>query len=246
VEPGKIAAIVGPSGIGKTSLLRAMLGLDRPRTGTIAWGAEDLTTRGVGPFERPFAWVPQDAPVLGDTLVANVTLGVTTKAEDPPDALRVLDELGAHGLAEALGGSVLATERGVSGGERQWIAVARAFATGLPVLLLDEPTSSLDPAAQERMLRAIAGLRGKRTVVIVTHRSEPLAIADVVVRLGSEREDAQDRAGLDLDTFGMEQLSVEDVAVAARKTQTEAAREHIDTLGVDERTPREHEGHLRA
>jgi ABC-type transport system involved in cytochrome bd biosynthesis fused ATPase/permease subunit len=92
---------------------------------------------------------------------------------------------------------VLATDRKVSGGERQWIAVARALVTRLPVLLLDEPTASLDAASQGRMLRAIAGLRGKRTVVLVTHRPEPLAIADVVVRM--EGPEVEHEAGGHVD-----------------------------------------------
>jgi ABC-type transport system involved in cytochrome bd biosynthesis fused ATPase/permease subunit len=71
----------------------------------------------------------------------------------------------------------------VSGGERQWIALARAVATGQPVLLLDEPTSGLDAESQRHVLEAIERLRGSRTVLIVTHRPEPLAIADMVIRL---------------------------------------------------------------
>ncbi|MDB4944568.1 MAG: hypothetical protein JWP97_4102 [Labilithrix sp.] len=184
--PGSIVALVGPTGIGKTSLLRVLLGLEAPLAGAVRWGDERLERRGVGPAERPFAWVPQDAPVLADTLVANVLLGEGDREpgdEGVAHVARLLEELGARSLAAAVGDATLATDRLVSGGERQWIAVARALATRLPVLLLDEPTASLDAAAQERMLRAITSLRGKRTVVIVTHRPEPLAIADVVVRL---------------------------------------------------------------
>ena len=187
VAAGEIAAVVGPTGIGKTSLLRALLGLDPLAGGTIAWGDEDISTRGVGPTQRPFAWVPQDAPILGDTLAANVLLGA--RGDEPALALSVLDELGARAFADSVGDAVLVTERPLSGGERQWIAVARALATRLPVLLLDEPTASLDAASQERMLRAIEGLRGKRTVVLVTHRPEPLAIADVVVRLDGQAQE---------------------------------------------------------
>ncbi len=234
---GKVAAIVGPTGIGKTSLLRALLGLEAPRKGSIAWGDEDLSLRLVGPKQRPFAWVPQDAPVLGDTLVANVVLGARDEHEhdDEAHAARVLDELGAGGLVASVGDAVLVTERPVSGGERQWIAVGRALATRLPVLLLDEPTSSLDGGAQEQMLAAIAGLRGKRTVIIVTHRPEPLAIADVVVRLSSasDGEDAQHRAGRDDDTLGSKELSIEDVGAAALEAQLELAREGVDVPGAE-------------
>ena len=100
------------------------------------------------------------------------------------DAREELEPFGAAHLAQSLRDARLgAGGRAVSGGERQWIALARAIATRLPVLLLDEPTSGLDPDAQRRVLAAIAGLRGRRTVRLVTHRPEPLTIADVVVRL---------------------------------------------------------------
>ena len=216
----------------------------------MTWGNVSLSARGVGPRERPFAWVPQDAPILGDTLVANVVLGAPGNGvtDDPVNRVhtaRILETLGAEGLASSLGEAVLATERRVSGGERQWIAVARALATELPVLLLDEPTSSLDGAAQERMLAAIAGLRGKRTVVIVTHRPEPLAIADVVVRLdreshrgASHRDDAQHGTRGHDDALGAKELAVEDVGsvavvLEATEAQLHASRERVDVPGAE-------------
>ena len=186
-EPRGIkGCIFGKSGIGKTSLFRVLRGLDAPRAGSVRFGDRDLTTRAVGPSERPFAWVPQEAPVIAATLRDNVMLGAKNDAR----ASSLLAELGADELADAVGDATLGTERAVSGGERQWIAMARALATQLPVLLLDEPTSALDPDAQSIVLRAIERLRGKRTVIVVTHRPEPLAIADVVVRL--EKLDAVD------------------------------------------------------
>jgi ABC-type transport system involved in cytochrome bd biosynthesis fused ATPase/permease subunit len=233
VAPGTITAIVGPTGIGKTSLLRALLGLEKARAGSVFWGDQEITASGVGPSERPFAWVPQDAPILGDTLVANVMLGVDdASSSDHDDAMRLLRELGAAELAASLGDDVLATQRAVSGGERQWIAVARAFATRLPVLLLDEPTSSLDDVAQRKMLQAIKGLRGKRSVILVTHRPEPLEIADQIVRL--DREDAEHGAGRHLEMLGAVELSIEDVgAVALEEAQLEASRERIDVVRAE-------------
>ncbi|MBX3198801.1 MAG: ATP-binding cassette domain-containing protein [Labilithrix sp.] len=201
VPAGAIVALVGPTGIGKTSLLRALLGLEPLQAGEVRYGAQVLEAssgaepsgtpapaaagerRGVGPSARPFAWVPQDAPIVGDTLAINVGLGRADDDAAVPDPVPVLAKLGNEALGVALGDDVLGTDRPLSGGERQWIAVARALATGLPVLLLDEPTSALDGASQARLLEAIARLRGERTVILVTHRTEPLAIADVVLRL---------------------------------------------------------------
>ena len=217
VPAGAIVAVVGPTGVGKTSLLRAMLGLDALQVGSIRYGARRLENASVGPSERPFAWVPQDAPVVGDTLAINVGLGRADDDGPIPDPAPVLAELGNDTLVASLGDEVLATVRRVSGGERQWIAVARAFATGLPVLLLDEPTSALDDVAQRRLLDALARLRGKRTVILVTHRPEPLAIADMVVRIDAEprngrsTEDVQDRAGGDRDRVRAEEVAVEHV-----------------------------------
>jgi ABC-type multidrug transport system fused ATPase/permease subunit len=182
IEPGTIAVVAGPTGVGKTTLLRTLLGLERAAGGDILFDGESLGEAPAGPGSRPFAWVPQDAPLIADTLSANVALGAPEA--DGKAALAELDAMGAAHLAAALRSDRLgAGGRGVSGGERQWIALARAIATRQPVLLLDEPTSGLDPASQQRVLRAIARLRGKRTVLLVTHRPEPLEIADVVVRL---------------------------------------------------------------
>jgi ABC-type bacteriocin/lantibiotic exporter with double-glycine peptidase domain len=181
VEPGEIVALVGSNGAGKTTLLRTLLGLELAVGGDILYGGVPLGQAPAGPGGRPFAWVPQDAPVVADTLAANIALG--SPDDSAASAIEALESIGASHLVTALRTDRLgAGGRVVSGGERQWIALARAIATRQPVLLLDEPTSGLDPASQARVLSAIARLRGKRTVLIVTHRTEPLDIADVVVR----------------------------------------------------------------
>jgi ABC-type transport system involved in cytochrome bd biosynthesis fused ATPase/permease subunit len=178
--PGQIVAVLGPTGTGKTTLLRTLLGLEASKAGRIHYAGAPLDSAPAGPAARPFAWVPQDAPLLADTLAANVALGA------PADARAALTPLGAAHLVDSLGEDRLgAGGRSVSGGERQWIALARAIASRQPILLLDEPTSGLDSESQAQVLDAIARLRGERSVLLVTHRTEPLAIADHVVRLGS-------------------------------------------------------------
>jgi len=170
---GAIVVVRGATGIGKTTLLRTLLGFSRARGGEIRFAG-----RALGDAASPFAWVPQDAPVVRGTLEDNVALG------GAGDVRAAMEAIGAGDLRERLGDAQLGVGgRAVSGGEAKQIAIARALATNKPVLLLDEPTAGLDPRAQAAVLAAVERLRGKRTVVIVTHRAEPLAIADEAIEL---------------------------------------------------------------
>jgi ATP-binding cassette subfamily C protein CydD len=191
--PGEIVAIVGPTGAGKTSLLRALLGLEAA-SGRVRYGDADLTDAGVGPGARPFAWVPQEPAVVAASLAENVALGLpaASTGDETTAAREALTRVGADSLVDRAGEPLDAGGPSLSGGERQWLALARALASELPVLLLDEPTAGLDAAAQRTVLEALLAVRGARTVVLVTHRTEPLAIADRVVRLG-DRAPAPER-----------------------------------------------------
>jgi ABC-type transport system involved in cytochrome bd biosynthesis fused ATPase/permease subunit len=182
-RPGDVVAVVGPNGSGKTTLLRALLGLEGSAVGKVRYGTDELTRRGVGPGERPFAWLAQDAPIIAGNLEENVTLGSATSG----DFVAALEMVGAGPIARQWQEDRLgATGRPVSGGERKWIAMARAIATGLPVLLLDEPTAGLDDESRARVTGALRKLRGARTIVVVSHDPEVIAVADSVVRVGSE------------------------------------------------------------
>jgi ABC-type multidrug transport system fused ATPase/permease subunit len=189
VEAGAIVVLRGDTGIGKTTLLRTLLGFARPKAGEIRFAGERLDGGA-----RPFAWVPQDAPIVRGTLADNVALGLPGRALGADggagEVRAAMETIGAEALFERLGTAQLGVGgRAVSGGEAKQIAIARALATNKPVLLLDEPTAGLDARAQAAVLAAIERLRGKRTVVLVTHRPEPLAIADAVIRLEEPREE---------------------------------------------------------
>jgi ABC-type transport system involved in cytochrome bd biosynthesis fused ATPase/permease subunit len=187
---GEVAVVVGGTGEGKTTLVRTLLGLERPRSGEVRFGPTSLTSARPGLVDRPFAWVPQDSALLSDTLEANVLLGAGTSRADLVAALR---PIGADALVEATAGRRLGPGGvAVSGGERQWIALGRALATSQPVLLLDEPTSGLDPASQAEVLDAIARLRGSRSILLVTHRPEPLALADLIIRIEADAARVED------------------------------------------------------
>lgn len=175
---GQTLGLFGANGSGKTTLLRALLGLE-PAAGALEYDGVELTHAGVGPEARPFAWVPQDAPLVTGTVLENVALA----CGDASRARLALAELGADRLLARAGERVGPGGTPLSGGERRLVALARALATDLPVLLLDEPTEGLDQQSRARVLAAIAGLGGARTVVWVTHDREVAALADRVLSL---------------------------------------------------------------
>jgi ABC-type multidrug transport system fused ATPase/permease subunit len=181
LSPGEMVCIVGPTGSGKSTLLRALLGLV-PSAGRAEYAGAELPARGVGPSARPFAWVPQDAPLVTGSLEENVTLFES-------DGVRARDALacvGASGLLESTRSQRIGPGgRPLSGGESRQVAIARALCTGAPILLLDEPTEGLDDAAQRSVIETLRRVRAERALIVVTHRPELAAIADRVIAIGS-------------------------------------------------------------
>jgi ABC-type transport system involved in cytochrome bd biosynthesis fused ATPase/permease subunit len=168
-------------GAGKTTLLRALLGLE-PTVGTLYYGPRNLSAAGVGPWERPFAWVPQDAPLVTDDLIGNVAL----LGHDRESAERALQAVDGGALLARVGGALVGPGgRALSGGERRVVALARALATDLPVLLLDEPCAGLDAEATAQVLNALARIRAQRMLLLVTHEPAVAALADRCIPIGS-------------------------------------------------------------
>ena len=173
IEPGELLALTGPNGSGKTTLLKSVLGLVKVDVGTIRIGGSDLLGLTRRERARCIAWVPQSESALDNVpLVEYVLYGRhphigTFERENEQDAQRVREALAAVDLAGR--GEVGILE--LSGGERQRALLARALAQDTPVLLLDEPTSSLDIGHQLDLLeriRARARSDG-RTVVTAMH-----------------------------------------------------------------------------
>lgn len=178
--PGTVTLIEGPSGAGKSSLLAALRGA-AAFDGAASWSSMDVRT--LAPSEW-LAWAGQRPGLLAGTIGANVALG--DDAPDPVTIRRALVLACADGLdpAQELG----VQGSGLSGGQAQRVAVARALYRHLrgaaPVIALDEPSSALDPATEDRLWRSIRLLADEgAAVLLVSHRSSAHAIADAVVRL---------------------------------------------------------------
>ncbi|MEV5280796.1 thiol reductant ABC exporter subunit CydD [Streptomyces sp. NPDC051994] len=186
VEPGETVALTGPSGVGKSTLLNAVLGFVAPQEGgRILVSGSDLSTLSLTDWHERIAWVPQRPHLFAGTIAENVRL-----ARPDADDAAVLDALrdaGAHDFVSALprGADTVLGEggAGLSAGQRQRLALARAFLADRPVLLLDEPTAALDGETEAGIVEAVRRLAVGRTVLLVVHRPALLAVADRVVEL---------------------------------------------------------------
>ncbi|WP_246101746.1 thiol reductant ABC exporter subunit CydD [Streptomyces cyaneus] len=185
VEPGETVALVGPSGAGKSTLLNVLLGFVRPTEGRVLVGGADLAELDLEEWRSRIAWVPQRPHLYAGTIAENVRLA----RPDADDAAvrRALGDAGALEFVDALPRGVdtaLGEDgAGLSAGQRQRLALARAFLADRPVLLLDEPTAALDGATEAEVVEAVRRLAVGRTVLLVVHRPALLGVADRVVRL---------------------------------------------------------------
>jgi len=183
VRPGEHVIVTGPSGAGKSSLLALLLRMATPASGTVTAGGADLTQIPADRWLAQIAWVPQHPHLFAATVADNIGLGRPgARGTDIAAAARLA---GADDFIRRLprGYDTRLTEgaRSLSAGQRQKIALARAFLREAPILLLDEPTAHLDPASADAVMAAVATRMAGRTVIVVTHR--PPSQADRAARL---------------------------------------------------------------
>ncbi|MFI6278593.1 thiol reductant ABC exporter subunit CydD [Streptomyces sp. NPDC050988] len=194
VESGETVALVGPSGVGKSTLLNVLLGFVEPTSGRVRVGGADLTGTSLEEWRSQVAWVPQRPHLYAGSVAENVRLA--RPDADDSAVRRALSDAGALEFVDALPEgvrTVLGEEgAGLSAGQRQRLALARAFLADRPVLLLDEPTASLDGATEAEVVEAVRRLAVGRTVLLVVHRPALLDVADRVVRLEPETPVAVD------------------------------------------------------
>ncbi|MEB8339999.1 thiol reductant ABC exporter subunit CydD [Streptomyces endophyticus] len=185
VDEGETVALVGPSGAGKSTLVSALLGFVRPCSGRISVGGVDLAEVSREAWHARVAWVPQRPQLYAGSIADNVRLA--RPEADDATVLAALREAGALEFVEALPegmATVLGEDgAGLSAGQRQRLALARAFLADRPVVLLDEPTAALDGGTEAGIVDAVRRLAVGRTVLLVVHRPALLAVADRVVRI---------------------------------------------------------------
>ncbi|WP_308346121.1 thiol reductant ABC exporter subunit CydD, partial [Streptomyces sp. ISL-66] len=187
VAPGECVALTGPSGAGKSTLLQVLLGFVEPSAGRVRVAGVDLAELSRAQWRERIAWVPQRPHLFAGTIAENVRLA---RADAPDEAVdEALRDAGAWEFVRALprGARTVLGEGGVglSAGQRQRLALARAFLADRPVLLLDEPTAALDGETEAAVVEAVRRLAVGRTVLLVVHRPALLALADRVVRVGA-------------------------------------------------------------
>ncbi|MFG2671471.1 thiol reductant ABC exporter subunit CydD [Streptomyces sp. NPDC048445] len=185
VEEGETVALVGPSGVGKSTLLNVVLGFAAPDEGRVRVGGTDLADLSPEHWRERIAWVPQRPHLFAGTIAENVRLA-RPEADDGA-VTAALRDAGAYDFVAALpdGAATLLGEdgAGLSAGQRQRLALARAFLADRPLLLLDEPTASLDGETEAGIVEAVRRLAAGRTVLLVVHRPALLSVADRVVTL---------------------------------------------------------------
>jgi ATP-binding cassette, subfamily C, bacterial len=189
IPSGRITAVIGASGIGKTTLTDLITGLVSPTAGRVSIDGVALDELDLGAWRRQVGYVPQDLPMLHDSVRRNVTLGDPSLDDAAVEA--ALRLAGAWEFVCALPDGLDASvgERGalVSGGQRQRISIARALVHEPRLLIFDEATAALDAESEAAVWETIVSLRGRTTVVAISHHPQLATVADCVYRIADGR-----------------------------------------------------------
>jgi ABC-type multidrug transport system fused ATPase/permease subunit len=189
IPPGRVVALVGASGAGKSTVASLLLRFIEPDSGSISVGGVPLATIDLGAWRSHVAWVPQRPHLFHGTVADNIRLARPDARDDEVRAAAA--EAGADGFIAALplGYATPVGEDGarLSGGERQRVAIARAVLADARLVILDEATSQLDAANETHIRDTVRRLAPERTVLVVSHRLRLVSVADEVVVLDGGR-----------------------------------------------------------
>ncbi|MCE8040288.1 MULTISPECIES: type I secretion system permease/ATPase [unclassified Halomonas] len=185
IEPGEKVALLGRVGCGKTSLNKLLLGLYAPTAGAVMLDGVDLRQFDPIQLRRHIGYVPQDVSLFFGSLRENIVAGGGSDGVDDDSLLRAIKLSGLESLVNGHphGVDLQVGERGqmLSGGQRQAVAIARAMVHDPQILLLDEPTSSMDHASEEAFKTNLKQYGEGKTLIVVTHRTSLLSLVDRII-----------------------------------------------------------------
>jgi ABC-type multidrug transport system fused ATPase/permease subunit len=189
VAPGRVVALVGPTGSGKTSLVALLARLYDPTSGTVAIDDVDLKDVDLPSLRGDIAFVADDSFLFSATVAENIAYARPDATDEEIETAARRAQ--AHGFVDRLpdGYATLVGERGLtlSGGQRQRIAIARALLADPRILILDDATSSVDARTEAEIRRGLEEALQKRTTFIVAHRLSTISLADEVVVMDEGR-----------------------------------------------------------
>jgi ABC-type multidrug transport system fused ATPase/permease subunit len=185
VQPGRVIAIVGKTGAGKTTMASLLLRFYDPTAGALLIDGHDLRSIRLASLRRQVSVVLQDPILFATTIAENIAYGKPGAARE--EIQQAARRAQAHDFIVSLpqGYDTLLGERGVnlSGGQRQRLSIARAFLKDAPILILDEPTSALDSQTEQALLASLFDLMRGRTTFIIAHRLSTVRQADQIIVL---------------------------------------------------------------
>ena len=185
IPAGRLTTLIGPSGSGKTTIVDLVIGLLRPQSGKVCIDGVPLTELDLKAWRHMIGYVPQETLLLHDSILHNVTLDDPELSEQ--DAVQALRDAGAWEFVSRIPAGIYSTvgERGtkLSGGQRQRIMIARALVHKPRLLILDEATSALDPENAAAIGKTMEDLRGRLTILAISHQTALVESADRVYRL---------------------------------------------------------------
>ena len=185
IKAGEKVALLGRIGCGKSSLNKLVLGFYRPTSGAVLVDGVDIRQLDPLQLRRHIGYVPQDVSLFAGTLRDNIVAGGGNDRVDDEALLRAIEIAGLDSLVNShpRGVDLEVGERGqaLSGGQKQAVAIARAVVQDPPILLLDEPTSSMDNASEEAFKANLTNVAPGKTILVVTHRTSLLSLVDRII-----------------------------------------------------------------
>ncbi len=182
---GEVATLIGPSGVGKTTIADLLVGLHEPESGQVLIDGTPLAEIDLSQWRSKIGYIPQENILFNDSVRENITLGDTGIGDER--VIAALKLAGAWGFVSALphGLDEIIGVRGnrLSGGQKQRLSIARALINDPELLILDEATSALDQATAREICEAVRGLRGDRTILAITHQAIWMEAADRVLTM---------------------------------------------------------------